>query len=137
MTEARIIDYLNEYHSKSVQGSLFQDSSNLKLEEQKLLIEDFIKYFSLDKSVDSILDQRAKTHGDFRDHALLAQSLKDKFYELKSNRTLTSTQMEALEMIFHKIARIGAGNPNEVDHWQDIAGYATLVAKELDDTNGI
>jgi hypothetical protein len=36
-------------------------------------------------------------------------------------------QREALDMILHKIARIVNGNPNETDHWHDIAGYATLV----------
>ncbi|WP_257617167.1 hypothetical protein [Campylobacter pinnipediorum] len=35
-------------------------------------------------------------------------------------------------MIAHKIARILAGNPNYKDHWDDIAGYATLVSKELE-----
>lgn len=44
---------------------------------------------------------------------------------------MTFVHMEAIEMIFHKIGRIGAGNPNFVDHWEDIAGYATLVAQRL------
>ena len=35
-------------------------------------------------------------------------------------------------MIAHKIGRILAGDPNHIDHWLDIAGYATLVAKELE-----
>ena len=35
-------------------------------------------------------------------------------------------------MILHKIGRIVAGDEREVDHWQDIAGYATLAVKELE-----
>ncbi len=35
-------------------------------------------------------------------------------------------------MIAHKIASILAGDPNEIDHWRDIAGYATLIVKELE-----
>jgi hypothetical protein len=31
----------------------------------------------------------------------------------------------------HKIGRILAGNPDHKDHWDDIAGYTTLVAREL------
>ena len=45
---------------------------------------------------------------------------------------LTARQAEALEMIAHKIARILNGNPNYADHWADIAGYATLVQRELE-----
>jgi hypothetical protein len=35
-------------------------------------------------------------------------------------------------MIVHKISRIVNGNPDKVDHWVDIAGYATLVADRLE-----
>jgi hypothetical protein len=35
-------------------------------------------------------------------------------------------------MIFHKIARILNGNPDYVDNWIDIAGYAKLVADDLE-----
>jgi hypothetical protein len=34
-------------------------------------------------------------------------------------------------MIAHKLGRIVNGDPNYVDSWVDIAGYATLVAKRL------
>jgi hypothetical protein len=34
-------------------------------------------------------------------------------------------------MICHKMARIMNGDPNYVDSWADIAGYATLVANRL------
>lgn len=30
-------------------------------------------------------------------------------------------------MILHKIARIMNGDPDHIDHWHDIAGYATLI----------
>ena len=41
---------------------------------------------------------------------------------------LTDPQKEALEMIAHKIGRILAGRPAFRDQWDDIAGYAKLVA---------
>ena len=44
-------------------------------------------------------------------------------------------QQECIDMILHKIARIGTGDPNKVDHWDDIAGYATLVARYLRNKN--
>jgi hypothetical protein len=34
-------------------------------------------------------------------------------------------------MIAHKIGRIVNGDPDHVDSWVDIAGYAQLVADEL------
>jgi hypothetical protein len=40
-------------------------------------------------------------------------------------------QVEALEMIAHKIGRILSGDPNHQDHWDDIAGYAKLVSERL------
>lgn len=80
--------------------------------------------------IDEILNQRELTHGKFKDQARIAQGLK---FELGDLLNLTPTQREALEMITHKIARIVAGNPNCKDHWDDIAGYALLVSKELND----
>ena len=35
-------------------------------------------------------------------------------------------------MIAHKIGRILNGDPNYADSWVDIAGYAQLVANELE-----
>lgn len=43
----------------------------------------------------------------------------------------TAMQREALEMIAHKIARIVNGDPGYLDNWNDLAGYAQLVAQEL------
>jgi hypothetical protein len=48
------------------------------------------------------------------------------------NKELDSDQLEALDMIAHKIARILNGDPNYADNWIDIAGYATLVANRLE-----
>lgn len=80
-----------------------------------------------------LLSERQKTHGDFIDHARvtwrLKQVLKDE--EIIMGKNLSPVQTEALEMICHKIGRIFAGNPDFLDHWDDIAGYATLVAKSL------
>jgi hypothetical protein len=50
----------------------------------------------------------------------------------KHDKTFSDDQWEALEMIVHKIGRIVNGNPNKVDHWVDIAGYAKLVADRLE-----
>jgi hypothetical protein len=38
-------------------------------------------------------------------------------------------QREALDQIAGKLGRIFAGRPTFLDHWQDVAGYATLAAE--------
>jgi hypothetical protein len=37
-------------------------------------------------------------------------------------------------MICYKMGRILSGDSNNLDHWDDIAGYATLVSKILSGT---
>lgn len=82
-------------------------------------------------SIDAILAEREKTHGKFEDHATYTQNLKYILAASEKYFFLTSEQKEALEMICHKIGRILAGNPNEPDHWTDIAGYATLIVNAI------
>lgn len=83
--------------------------------------------------VETMLIEREKTHGNFRDHARCTQRLKAVLRdELEIvGKTLTMEQQEALDMIFHKIGRMVAGNADFIDHWDDSAGYSTLVAKIL------
>lgn len=83
-------------------------------------------------NIQTTLIERGKTHGDFAVHALVTQRIKEimKFSGVRWD-VINHTQRESLEMIAHKIGRICAGNPNHIDHWDDIAGYATLVANEL------
>lgn len=82
--------------------------------------------------IENTLAERQKTHGDFADHANITQRLKLLLHQHRTWATLTSSMQEALDMIAHKIGRVLAGNPNHVDHWHDIAGYATLVERQLE-----
>lgn len=82
-------------------------------------------------SIENILEERQKTHGSFKTHAEISQSLKRVMCNRPSWQKLSDSQREALGMIQHKIARILNGNAGHIDHWDDIAGYATLVSKEL------
>lgn len=74
--------------------------------------------------IDALLDERAKTHGEYTGHAEISQRLKAHW----KNHNLTDVQHESLDMIAHKIGRILAGDPDFRDHWNDIAGYAKLAA---------
>jgi hypothetical protein len=86
-----------------------------------------------DTNIDQTLDERALDYGKFKDSAALMQSIKRLLadHALRHNKTFADDQWEALEMIVHKMARIVNGNPDKVDHWVDIAGYAKLVADRL------
>lgn len=81
--------------------------------------------------IQETLNQRAKTHGDFRENGRIMQALKMEMFDSVNWPSLEPHQQEALQMIQHKIGRILSGNPNEPDHWKDIAGYATLVENIL------
>lgn len=88
-------------------------------------------------TVEEILAERQKVHGEFRTHATISQQLKNVVQHAPYNGApayaiLPAPHREALDMILHKVARILNGDPNHKDHWDDIAGYATLVSKEID-----
>lgn len=84
--------------------------------------------------VENVLEEREASYGKFITHAELAQDLKHlikgSMHPLKG---LDADQAEALDMICHKIARIINGNPDYIDNWVDIAGYAMLVANRLEE----
>ncbi len=91
-------------------------------------------------TIDEILIERGKRYGDFIGHAQITQDLKRIIHAADQQRIpfkgqtgLDDDQMEALEMIAHKIGRILNGDPYYVDSWDDIAGYAKLVADRLRD----
>lgn len=77
-------------------------------------------------NVQSTLNARENSHGDFRDNGAVMQELKNIVHGTTNWESLALHQREALDMICHKIGRILCGDPNHADHWHDIAGYATL-----------
>ena len=85
------------------------------------------------RTINEILGERAATYGAFRDNARLAQALKRAMAEQAEDlgKTFSDDQWEALEMIATKVSRIVTGDPESVDQWDDIAGYATLVADRM------
>lgn len=91
--------------------------------------------------VSDTLKNRHNTHGDYHEQAEFATALRHTMQTGKHWRTLTNQEEDALLMIVVKISRILCGNPNEPDHWHDIAGYATLVERDIlthrtEDTDG-
>jgi hypothetical protein len=79
-----------------------------------------------------IINERAKTHGDYKSTAAWSQSLKDMFRSSGNWHKLNDEQREALEMIAVKMARLLNGDPQFPDHWDDIAGYGKLGANSVE-----
>jgi hypothetical protein len=86
------------------------------------------------ENIDNVLEERGNRYGPFIGHANIAQDLKRclRAHLIAREKTLADDQMEALEMIAHKIARIVNGDADYADSWVDVAGYAQLIASRLD-----
>lgn len=82
-------------------------------------------------STEALLAERRKTHGDYREHAAITRVVLEAWAANRNWSKLTDSQKETLHMIAHKVGRIVTGDPNVKDHWDDIAGYATLISQQL------
>jgi hypothetical protein len=82
--------------------------------------------------IDKTLAERGSRYGDFTDHAVITQALKDVMRSTPNWGFLSDDKKEALEMVAHKIGRILNGDPNFHDSWHDIIGYTKLVADRLE-----
>ena len=123
---------LDRYQSLLEAERMLIDIKRRENETVNIPIEqEFNSVVEENKTIEKILAEREKTHGDFRTHAAITDAIRFDMQQSSNWSTLGSMKREALDMIAHKIGRILAGNPNVKDHWDDIAGYATLVAKEL------
>ena len=82
-------------------------------------------------SINETLNERGERYGNYSDVAGTTQQLMA-IVECGANyEHLNAEQKTSLFMICNKIARIVNGDPNYIDNWHDIAGYATLVEQEL------
>lgn len=80
-------------------------------------------------STEALLNDRGTTHGSFADNAYYGQVLRCLFRESSHWRSMRAEHREALDMIACKLSRIMSGQATFLDHWLDLAGYATLAAK--------
>ena len=87
-------------------------------------------------TIDDTLKERGARYGAFEDYARVTQRLKRIVTEElgRQDKYVEPDQQEALDMIFHKIGRIVAGDADYDDSWRDIAGYAMLVTNRLSTT---
>ena len=109
-------------------------NGTLQYDDEKLPVEATCEECDeAEDTVDAILNNRAKQYGKFIEGAEIMQMTKRLVHNYVEQRgtSLAFDQLEAIDMIIHKLGRIVNGNPDKVDHWDDIAGYATLVSDRL------
>ena len=82
-------------------------------------------------SINRVLAERCSRYGEFDEHAFITQSIKRAMVNSPNWKRLSDDKKEALEMIAHKMGRILNGDPNYIDSWTDIVGYAKLVETDL------
>lgn len=81
--------------------------------------------------LDETLTQRGSSYGDFTTQSVIVQDLKDTMRSGPSWDRMSPFQKEALDTIAMKISRLVNGDPDHIDSWHDIAGYAKLVESRL------
>lgn len=82
-------------------------------------------------STERLLAERQSTHGEYAEHAAATQSIMDVLRSHRNWSVLPPMVRETLHMIAHKMGRIVTGDPCHQDHYDDIAGYATLISQRL------
>lgn len=82
-------------------------------------------------NITDTLNDREKKYGSFAANAHIAQGFKNIARSTNGWYNMPDIQREAIEMIFHKIARQINGAKDYPDNFHDIAGYALLAEQEI------
>lgn len=90
-------------------------------------LEDYHAHSCVDTP--NLLDQRGATHGDYRAMSTRIQQIKSVMRMGSKWIDMSEPQKEALELIATKIGRIIEGDPEHLDHWQDLSGYAIKASE--------
>ena len=79
-----------------------------------------------------MISDKEKEHGYWPNTAETAQQLKQVMHQSYNwrNGNLSFSRREAIEMICTKLARIGSGDTNLRDHWEDGGNYFWLGGEE-------
>ena len=86
--------------------------------------------------IDSTLNERGARYGNYSDVAGTTQQLMSIVGCGANYEHLNAEQKTSLFMICNKIARAVNGDPNYIENWHDIAGYATLAERACEAERG-
>ena len=118
-----IMELEGDYDTTDWQNSLIERQEVSNRVEQLRSIEEA-------RQVEATLAERQNQYGDFSKVAGVSQHLQSVI--LAAGADFDDVQQEAIQMICSKLARLACGDADHVDSWHDIAGYATLVVKDLE-----
>lgn len=83
------------------------------------------------RPTEDILKERGSKYGTFMGNATVTQAIMTNLTNGENYSKINYIHKEALHMIAHKMSRIVNGDPNYIDSWADIAGYAKLMADHI------
>lgn len=81
--------------------------------------------------IDTTLSQRQSQYGCYEDVAHVTQQILSAL-RIGNYDNLPAPMKESLHMIASKMARIVNGDPEYLDNWHDIGGYAKLIEKLIE-----
>lgn len=117
---------------KYVCGRIYDPRGEVVLrqcEKQTAKVTKIIESGSSD--LEDVLRERERTHGSFAEVAELHDAILGLLVDrLPLERPIALSL--ALDMIVLKLARLACGDPFELDHYVDIAGYAKLAQREIE-----
>lgn len=87
------------------------------------------------QNINDTLDNRARTYGDYDDHARITQNIKAAMADSGNWSYLPPHLKETLEMVAHKLGRMLNGDWKYLDTARDCIGYMKLSYDLLEKTN--
>lgn len=97
------------------------------------------------ENLEKILEDRAEMYGSYAKNCSLSLQLigvwRRQFESNKDTKYANDLRIyfcaeETAQMILRKLSRIANGKADQPDSWADIAGYATLMVRELERARG-
>lgn len=85
-----------------------------------------------DQATKQVTQQRTGKHGELEHNSRATQRMLRVVQQECNWPHLPDMYRHSLYMILHKVARIACGDPHEVDHWRDIAGYAEATIQRIE-----
>jgi len=83
-----------------------------------------------ENGIEKTISERGSNYGLYPVMTACQDDIKKTFRKYITDKH-TPPMTEALDMFAVKIGRLLLGNPNHIDSWHDIAGYATCVENYL------
>lgn len=79
--------------------------------------------------LEATLRERNARYGDWPDQAQIIEDMVAALEVWPGWKRMKAYQREGIRHIVDKIARSVSGDPNYIDHWHDMAGYASVVER--------